>query len=90
MSKYINADMLEKDGWTMQRIRQASPTEMIYETKKPTDFPTVEVAEIKQGRWIFDLDHEEWSFARPYHCSECGHWNKEESNYCPNCGAKME
>lgn len=48
MSRYIDADMLEKDGWTIQRIRQVSSTEMVYETKKPTDFPAADVA----PRWI--------------------------------------
>ena len=23
-------------------------------------------------------------------CSECGHWSMERTNYCANCGAKME
>ena len=46
MRKYIDADRLEKDGWSMHRIRQASPTEMIYETKKPTDFPAADVVEV--------------------------------------------
>ena len=50
MSRYIDADMLEKDGWNMQRIRQASATEMIYETKKPTDFPTADVVEVVRCR----------------------------------------
>ena len=47
MSKYINADRLEKDGWSMVRIRQASPTEMVYETKKPTNFPAADVVEVR-------------------------------------------
>lgn len=46
MSKYIDAVMLEKDGWNIQRIRRASLTEMIYETKKPTDFPAADVVEV--------------------------------------------
>ena len=48
MAKYIDADMLEKSGWNMHRLRQASATEMIYETKKPTDFPAADV----EPRWI--------------------------------------
>ena len=46
MSKYIDADKLEKDGWSMQRIRQVSLTEMVYEVKKPTDFPAADVMEV--------------------------------------------
>ena len=79
MRKYIDADRLEKDGWSMVRIRQASPTEMIYETKKPTDFPAADVVEVQHGKWV-DL-----------HCSVCGKigWMDEDA-YCPNCGAKMD
>jgi len=46
MSRYIDADMLEKDGWNIHRTRQISSTEMVYETKKPTDFPAAEVEEV--------------------------------------------
>lgn len=46
MSKYIDADKLEKNGWNIHRIRQASSTEMVYEVKKPTDFPAADVVEV--------------------------------------------
>lgn len=78
MDKYINADMLEKDGWSMQRIRQASPTEMIYETKKPTDFPAADVMEVRHGRWSvetirqYDLAYGVTAYEPVYRCSCCG------------------
>jgi hypothetical protein len=25
-----------------------------------------------------------------YKCSACGEWSVDESNYCPNCGARMD
>ena len=58
MSKYIDADMLEKDGWNIHRTRQISSTEMVYETKKPTDFPTADVVSrgvLEQVMWERDL-----------------------------------
>ena len=91
MSRYINADKLEKDGWSMQRIRQASPTEMIYETKKPTDFSAADVVEVRHGRWeTAMLDHEAFG-VRPkvLYCSECNQCIAYPTRYCPNCGAKM-
>ena len=45
MSKYINAEKLEKDGWTMQRTYKSSATEMVCEMKKPTDMPSIDVAD---------------------------------------------
>lgn len=50
MNKYVDASILEKDGWTMQRCRQVSSMEMLYETRKPTDFPAVDVEEVRHGR----------------------------------------
>ena len=96
MSRYINADRLEKDGWSLQRIRQVSPTEMVYETKKPTDFPAADVVEVRHGYWVND-NH-------LIKCSICGSpipvnkvvihgeimWEDNRPvKYCPNCGAKM-
>lgn len=47
--------------------------------------PTADVAEVKHGKWIKDRNC--------YTCSECGFYyfaNNSKSNYCPNCGAKMD
>lgn len=41
--------------------------------------------ERKTGHWI-DMSE---GFS-PYECSECGAVEFKKSNYCPNCGAKME
>lgn len=86
--KYIDADKLEKDGWSMQRIRQVSSTEMVYETKKPTDFPAADVAEVRHGRWtIYPVSP--WD-GEDVKCSVCGekgcapYWD-----YCPHCGSQM-
>lgn len=52
---------------------------------------------VKHGKWIFDLSDVDWTYG-PYVCSECharngdfigGGLNKR-TNYCPNCGAKMD
>ena len=55
------------------------------------DAPTVDAVEVVHGRW-------EKAFWHPYRCSCCGETalldrNGEfycTSNYCPNCGAKMD
>lgn len=54
-----------------------------------------DVREIKHGRWSFDniiftdSDGVSRSGMRGYKCSECGGFCIGESNFCPNCGAKM-
>lgn len=39
--------------------------------------------EPKTGHW-------EYKSYSEYNCSACGSFNERESNYCPECGAKME
>ena len=42
-----------------------------------------------QGEWIH---HEEYTNDRPFYITECPFCSlrvKEETNYCPNCGAEM-
>ena len=54
--------------------------------------PTIEAEPVRRGRWIhdgYDLQHgNDW-----IHCSECGKRGinvpADLTNYCPNCGAKM-
>lgn len=45
----------------------------------------------KTGHWIADVD--KWgdvvTTINGYKCSECGMFNTDKDNYCPNCGAKM-
>lgn len=45
---------------------------------------------VRHGEWIHPT---EYGLNLPEHyCSECGAWeySDTESNYCPNCGAKMD
>ena len=52
--------------------------------------PAADVAEVVHGRWVFT--NAGWK------CNLCGHsmpyWpmasTQERTNYCPNCGAKMD
>lgn len=79
--RLIDADALEKDGWMMHRTVRADTNTMSYQTKKPTDFPTIE-PERRKGRWRKGI-------------CECGYdWAKDAPissvpNFCPNCGADM-
>ena len=57
--------------------------------------PTADVAEVRHGEWINEREHSvlisgktiEWDSKR---CSECGYKQPHKTNYCPNCGAKMD
>lgn len=46
MPRYIDAEKLEKDGWSASRTYQQDAKTMVYETKKMTDFPAADVEEV--------------------------------------------
>ena len=50
------------------------------------NIPVAEVAEVRHGRWLcVDTDTEQF-----FLCNRCKKKEYWESNYCPNCGAKMD
>ena len=53
--------------------------------------PAADVAPVKHGRWIehkhFNHDH---YIDSTYECSECKVEEPLTSDYCPNCGARMD
>ena len=53
--------------------------------------PSSDVAPVRHGRWIehkhFHHDH---YIDSTYECSECKAEEPLTSDYCPNCGAKMD
>ena len=54
-------------------------------------FPAADVAPVRHGRWIehkhFHHDH---YIDSTYECSECKVEEPLTSDYCPNCGVKMD
>ena len=60
------------------------------------DFPTVEAAPVRHGRWL-PIEADGYADGAPvwdkWECSECGHEHDGEedtlTDYCPDCGRKM-
>ena len=49
------------------------------------DIPAADVAPVRHGRWVcVDTDTEQF-----FLCNRCKKKEYWESNYCPECGAKM-
>lgn len=48
--------------------------------------PTADVQEVRHGKWQLDRFDNAWCSV----CHHCGSNNAEVSDYCPNCGAKMD
>lgn len=66
------------------------------------DMPTLDVAPVVHGRWVYDPNAMDWNLGG-YVCSRCGVRNNNlpgdlkynplmfsGSTYCPNCGARMD
>ena len=55
--------------------------------------PTIDAVEVVHGRWMpnfeYDFDRGEHRLTG-YNCDRCGIWTLKKSNYCPNCGTKMD
>lgn len=53
--------------------------------------PTIE-PERKTGEWIAIVAElgAHKTIVEGYNCSECGRYDAERDNFCPDCGARME
>ena len=52
--------------------------------------PTADVAPAIRGRWEIYREPEWPEWAMRLMCSACGLKTSQKSNYCPNCGARMD
>lgn len=50
------------------------------------NLPVADVVEVRHGWWKWDG----FVYDAPWQCSECGTFSEYKSNYCPNCGTKMD
>ena len=56
------------------------------------NFPTADVVEVVHGEWIEHewAEEENGLIISNFECSACHNWKRKRSDYCPNCGAKMD
>lgn len=55
--------------------------------------PTIDPESLRpKGRWIEHewAEEENGLLVSNFECSKCHIWESKTSDYCPNCGAKME
>ena len=93
MSRYIDADIIQKEISVLCEQYNIAygkeiPNGFGKELSTITDkVPTADVQEVRHSHWqyygyIGDSNY--------FKCCNCGEIRKEDTNYCPNCGAKME
>ena len=79
-------DIVENDDFG--RLQLGYSPDIIEEVLK--QIPTVDAVEVVHGRWIDQSFAMNGGVVRFCACSECRHEMTFETNYCPNCGAKMD
>lgn len=82
--RLIDADAFEVFGFSCKTLDFADG--VLYVLDKIDEAPTIEAELVRHGKWI--KFHDELS-----KCSLCNYptytiWN--QTDYCPNCGAKMD
>ena len=60
-----------------------------FEHCRHQQFPVANVAPVRHGRWQTHY-RSGTPVADGYVSTCCDMWNNRKSNYCPNCGAKMD
>ena len=93
--RLIDADALEKEGWSLHRTIRVDKNTSEYQTKPLKQVPTIE-PERKKGKWN-TYYHSDIDFS--YSCNQCGYSApyqmiggkvfQKKWNFCPNCGADM-
>lgn len=78
---YISSVGSEPPVWTDEHIEELLNDFYVI----PKDTPTADVEPVRHGHWVED------KYGSVFECSYCGYSTDFRlSNYCPNCGAKMD
>ena len=94
--RLIDADALKE--YVKEQTNLPLPKSRLYMVVPVEDFitnlidnqPTVDAEPVKHGRWIEVSDGSGYVGEPCEACSVCGMQTDYPSNYCPNCGAKMD
>ena len=54
------------------------------------DAPIIDAEPVRHGHWIDTTDEPYGEAFRPFICSCCRNSACEDTDFCPNCGAKMD
>ena len=90
--RIIDADALRA---LYEKALQFDPHEYIPPSEVIADIdeaPTIDAEPVKHGVWIEHkwAEENEGILIFNYECTVCHAWIRDKSNFCPNCGAKMD
>lgn len=91
--RLIDADALEKEGWSLHRTIRVDKNTSEYQTKPLKQVPTIE-PERKKGKWIDAVLPNDSGGLQVQVCNQCNTffplaYTGGGHNFCPNCGADM-
>ena len=87
MAEYIERE--SAIAWFMPYVHAGESIDADVVISDIKGMKSADVAEVVHGRWIWNEEGEiDWE--QFYRCSNCGDKEYWESNFCPNCGAKMD
>ena len=88
----IDADALEKEGWSLHRTIRVDKNTEEYQTKPLKQVPTIEPQRNK-GHWIRHPEQRNIFNGKTIECSECHEKYTvqyvEDELFCRHCGAEM-
>lgn len=61
--------------------------------QKVSELPAADVQPVKHGRWVRDAVYVDETTGEPclaWFCNQCGEPQMVGTNFCPNCGVKMD
>ena len=88
MAEYIcRENTLDVIREMSQRYTDESLAEFAYNII--SNIPTADVQPVRRGKWLEIAGYDGWG-ETIYRCSECKITEWVKSNFCPNCGARME
>lgn len=96
MPKYLNADKIiehlndELEGWEdcdvcFKPVTYGTRLGLEYSKSFIETAETADVQEVRHGRWKKSKEN-----CCEYRCSVCEYELCRKTNYCPNCGTKMD
>ena len=87
MTLTLNSPITEEQWDALTDVDFDNTDEIYFHTKHGKE---VYFVKRKTGNWIEHNPHK-WGLGIVFECSECGERiDCETSNFCPNCGTKME
>ena len=94
----IFSDESRPENWMGTETEIQEQADFDFYKSQIESLPTIEVSDKAdrpsraEGKWIEHKYAEEYDglMQSNFECSKCRDWLREQTNYCPNCGAKME